>query len=124
MTNPNFDEDEKPLDPAVKNVETRVRRLILISGLTLGLGIFAVFAAILYRIVNSDTTPAVLPLTPATAVPTLTLTQIGLPADAKLVSTALDGDRLALTYETADGKTVVVVDLRTGTALPALRIEP
>jgi steroid delta-isomerase len=57
MTNPNFDdEDEKPLDPAVAQVETRVRRLMLIAGLTLGLGIFAVFAAILYRIVTADST--------------------------------------------------------------------
>jgi uncharacterized protein (TIGR02246 family) len=57
MTNPNFDgEDEKPLDPAVAEVERRVRRLMLIAGLTLGLGIFAVFAAILYRIVTPDTT--------------------------------------------------------------------
>ena len=55
--NPSFDdEDEKPLDPAVQRVEVRVRRLILIAGLTLGLGIFAVFAAILYRIATYDAT--------------------------------------------------------------------
>jgi steroid delta-isomerase len=57
MTNPNFDEeDEKPLDPAVAAVERRVRRLMLIAGLTLGLGIFAVLAAILYRIATLDST--------------------------------------------------------------------
>jgi steroid delta-isomerase len=57
---PNLDqEDDKPLDPAVAEVEQRVRRLILIAGLTLGLGIFAVFAAILYRIVTYDSTPTV-----------------------------------------------------------------
>ena len=59
MTNPNFDEeDEKPLDPAVAQVERRVRRLMLIAGLTLGLGIFAVLAAILYRIAPLDATSA------------------------------------------------------------------
>ena len=59
MTNPNFDEeDEKPLDPAVAQVERRVRRLMLIAGLTLGLGIFAVLAAILYRIATIDSTSA------------------------------------------------------------------
>ena len=59
MSNPNFDdEDNKPLDPAVAQVERRVRRLMLIAGLTLGLGIFAVFAAILYRIAASDSTSA------------------------------------------------------------------
>lgn len=35
-----------------------MRRLILIAGLTLGLGIFAVFAAILYRIAADDATSA------------------------------------------------------------------
>jgi steroid delta-isomerase len=59
MTNPNFDdEDDKPLDPAVAQVERRVRRLMLIAGLTLGLGIFAVLAAILYRIATLDATSA------------------------------------------------------------------
>jgi uncharacterized protein (TIGR02246 family) len=57
MTNPDFDdEDDKPLDPAVAQVERRVRRLMLIAGLTLGLGVFAVLAAILYRIATLDAT--------------------------------------------------------------------
>ena len=55
MSDPNTDDEgDKPLDPAVAQVERRVRRLMLIAGLTLGLGIFAVFAAILYRIVIYD----------------------------------------------------------------------
>ena len=37
-------------------VQTRLRRLMLIAGLTLGLGILAVFAAILYRIATYDAT--------------------------------------------------------------------
>jgi uncharacterized protein (TIGR02246 family) len=56
MANPNFEDDDKPLDPAVAAVEKRVRRLMLIAGLTLGLGIFAVLAAILYRIATLDST--------------------------------------------------------------------
>lgn len=59
MTKPSFDDDEdnKPLDPAVAKVEQRVRRLFLIATLTLGLGIFAVFAAIIYRITAYDAPP-------------------------------------------------------------------
>jgi steroid delta-isomerase len=59
MTKPSFDDDEynKPLDPAVAKVEQRVRRLFLIATLTLGLGIFAVFAAIIYRITADDAPP-------------------------------------------------------------------
>ena len=120
MANPNFDDDDKPLDPSVKRVETRVRRLILIAGLTLGLGIFAVFAAILYRIANLDTTAKA--VAPGAAIPSLSLTQMGLPADARLVSTALDGGRLALTYDTGDGTVTVVVDLKSDVVVSRLRV--
>ncbi len=124
MTNQSFerpafaDENERPLDPAVLQVQARLRRLMLIAGLTLGLGIFAVFAAILYRIVTYDATsaPAVAEGTPI-GLPTL-----GLPADAGLVSTSLDGNHLALTYETADGTVIIVIDTRSGTVVSRLRI--
>src|SRR5690606_41786542 len=43
------DDDEKPLDPALIRIQARLRRMMLIAGLTLGLGILAVFGAILYR---------------------------------------------------------------------------
>ena len=120
MANPNFDDDDQPLDPSVRRVETRVRRLILIAGLTLGLGIFAVFAAILYRIANLDTTAKA--IAPDVAIPSLSLTQMGLPADARLVSTALDGGRLALTYETGEGTVTVVVDLKSDVVVSRLRV--
>jgi hypothetical protein len=120
MANPNFDDDDKPLDPSVKRVETRVRRLILIAGLTLGLGIFAVFAAILYRIANLDTTAKA--IAPDAAIPSLSFTQMGLPTDARLVSTALDGGRLALTYDTGDSTVTVVVDLKSAAVVSRLRV--
>lgn len=68
MTNPNLDdEDDKPLDPAVANVERRVKRLMTIGLATLGLGIFAVLAAIVYRIAVMDATPAPVAAPVATA---------------------------------------------------------
>ena len=42
--------DELPLDPAALRLQARLKRLILISGLTLGIGILAVLVAIAYRI--------------------------------------------------------------------------
>jgi hypothetical protein len=55
MTNPSSeDQEEKPLDPAVARVQSRIQLLMLISGLTLGLGILAVFLAIIYRIATDD----------------------------------------------------------------------
>lgn len=41
---------EKPTDPEMLRLQARVRALMLIGGLTLGIGIFAVFAAIIYRV--------------------------------------------------------------------------
>ena len=58
MASPSFDDDEKPLDPAMLRVQAKMRRLMLIAGLTLGLGILAVFGAILYKIVlDGDKAP-------------------------------------------------------------------
>lgn len=55
MVNPDKDdEEEKPLDPAVARVQAKLQRLMLIAGLTLGVGILAVFLAIIYRIVAAD----------------------------------------------------------------------
>ena len=113
------DENEKPLDPAVLQVQARLRRLMLIAGLTLGLGIFAVFAAILYRIVTYDATsaPAMIGHVP------ISLPALGLPADAGLVSTSLDGNHLALTYETADGTEIIVIDTRSGVVMNRVKID-
>jgi hypothetical protein len=41
---------EKPPDPEMLRLQARVRALMLIGGLTLGIGLFAVFAAIIYRV--------------------------------------------------------------------------
>jgi uncharacterized protein (TIGR02246 family) len=57
MSDPAFDADEKPLDPAAERLERRVRRLILIAGLTLSIGLFAVFGAILYRVMSAGDRP-------------------------------------------------------------------
>lgn len=77
---------------------------MLIGGLTLGLGIFAVFGAILYRIVTLDTSEVPVALPAGAAVPTLARGDLGLPADARLVSTAADDGRLYLTYAYGAGR--------------------
>jgi hypothetical protein len=115
-------EEEKPIDPAFLSVQRKLRRLMLIGGGTLGIGILAVFGAILYRIATIDATP---PPAPANGVlPTLSLQALGLPADARLISTALDGNRLAMTYQTSEGTETVVVDTRSGTVLLRLKAGP
>jgi len=118
MVNRSYD-DEKPLDPAMARVQVKLRRLILISGLTLGAGVLAVFAAIIYRTYTAI--PAV-PLAPTVASARLTVTDMGLPADARLVSTAVDGARIVLTYAHSAGNTLIFVDERRLTVLGRLEL--
>jgi hypothetical protein len=71
----------------------------------------------LYRINGLGTTPK--PIASAAAVP-VDLAAAGLPADARLISSALDGDRLALTYESAAGSEVVIVDVKSAVVVGRL----
>jgi hypothetical protein len=113
------DDDEKPLDPAVERVRRRLSRLMLIAGLTLGLGMFAVFGAILYKIMIP--TNRLASAVAADAAPRVVAAS--LPAGARLASTALDGDRMALTYDVEGGTLVLVVDLRSGLVVSRLRVD-
>lgn len=111
-------EEQEPLDPTLMRVQARLRRLMLIAGLTLGLGILAVLGAMLYRI-NGLSTTAAKPFAAGAAV-AVDLAGAGLPADARLVSSTLAGDRLALTYETAAGNEVLIVDVRSAVVVGRL----
>ena len=106
-------DDEEPLDPALERVQARLRRLMLIAGLTLGVGIFAVFAAILYRIVTLDTSGAKDAQVAASISAALKKSELGLPTDARLMSTTADSGRIVLTYIHDAGETVIVIDAAT-----------
>ena len=92
-----------------------MRRLMLIAGLTLGLGILVVFAAILYRIAGgADKVPLPTAWRPGDAVPVLSRADMGLPAGTRLMSSTSDGRRLILIFAQPDGGTsLVFVDLGT-----------
>jgi hypothetical protein len=85
MANPTSeDAEEKPLDPAVARVQARLQRLMLIAGSTLGLGILAVFLAIIYRITASDDKT---PVAPGAEVPVVTApAEAAAPASPPVVS--------------------------------------
>jgi hypothetical protein len=106
-------DDDAPLDPAVERVQTRLRRLILISSLTLVIGVLAVFGAILYRIVNMGATVPAANASPEAVAATLSHADLGLPAGANLTASALDGNRLILTYVHSRGHTLIFVDAAT-----------
>ena len=79
------------------------------------LGLIAVFSAIVYKVNAAGEAGAVL-ARGASAAPVTA--PISIPAGARLVSTALDGERALLHLEAADGAvTLLLVDLATGTPI-------
>jgi hypothetical protein len=86
MSDPLAD-DEKPLDPAAASIVARVRWLMLISGATTFIGVAAILGVIGYRVFKSE----------ESAAPTDTTAL--LPKGARIVSTAVAEDRLAVTID-------------------------
>jgi hypothetical protein len=100
MSHPILDDPSAaPLDPAVIKVEQRLRRLMLIGGLTLGVGLLAVLGAIVYRINVAG--GKALPAAPMEA---------KVPAGAKLLSTTVGEGRIVLTYDVAGATTLIFID--------------
>lgn len=101
--------EDKPLDPAVERIQARLRRLILVSGTTLGVGILAVMFAVIWRVSHLDDRRA------ASGEPWSSVAE--LPAGAEILSTGVDGDRLVVTTQGAGGRAVHVFDLVSGRRL-------
>lgn len=105
-----FDEEEEPLDPALLRVQQRLRRLMLIGGVTLGLGIGAVLIAIIYRFFIADT-----PITVSTpnevVIGEIAASEAGLSTDAFLVSVTLDRGIMAMAFRDGDDIVTVFVDI-------------
>lgn len=108
------EEDEAPLDPVLLRVQARLRRLMIIGGLTLFIGILAVLLAIIYRFFIRDSGETVPPPQSGTiVVGEVTAEAVGLPSTAELLTMTLDGDRMALAFR--DGADTVTVLIDTGT---------
>jgi hypothetical protein len=114
MSHPILDDpQDAPLDPAVIKVEQRLRRLMLVGGLTLGLGILAVLGGIVYRISLAGSKP--LPAAPMEA---------KVPAGARLLSTTIGEGRIVMTYEAGGGTTLIFVDAASLKPLGRLDLKP
>lgn len=77
------------------------------------LGLIVVFATIVNRMSGSGSSVDTPPL--VVSVPPDVVTLMG--PDAEVVSTVLDGSRLAVVLKRPEGHAVIVVDLRTGRVL-------
>ena len=116
MANPNLDDaDEKPLDPAIARVQARLRRLLLIAALTLGIGLVAVFVGIIYRLSGPGD---------KSLEPTRAAGEAAYPEGSRLVSTTAAGDRVVLTYEHAGGTTLVFINARSQAVVGRLDLKP
>jgi hypothetical protein len=94
--------DEAPLDPAAARLLGRVRWLMLISGVTTLVAIAAVLGVIGYRLFNVEGSAPV--QADVTAL---------LPKGARIVSTALTQERIAVTLEVAGTIEIRTFDART-----------
>jgi hypothetical protein len=99
MSDPLAD-DEKPLDPAAAGIVARVRWLMIISGLTSFVGVAAILGVIGYRVFKSEGSAAQADVTAL------------LPKGARIVSTAVAEDRLAVTIDVGGTIEVRTFDLR------------
>src|ERR1700734_2386224 len=87
----------------------RVRRLMLIAGLTTGLAVAAVLIAIGYRLFRSEGSVAVAEITAV------------LPKGAKIVSTTAAGDRVVVTLDVGGTTEIRTYDAHTLKAVGRLR---
>ena len=115
------DLDETPLDPAQLRLQARLRRLMLISAGTLGLGIFAVLIAIVYKIATIPAATAPAALAPGAVIRAAASI---LPAGAHLIGASADGSRIVLTYDTNGGTTLITVDPRSLAVIGRLDLKP
>jgi hypothetical protein len=104
-------DDEKPLDPEAARIVAKVRRLMMIASLITFIAVAAVIGIIGYRVSLKE--GRVQPAPDANA---------PWPVDARIVSSAMNDERLALTIETPDGLEVRYFDLKTFKPLGRLRL--
>ncbi len=99
MSDPQTD-DEKPLDPAAARIVSRVRWMMAISAFTTFAAVIAVLAVVSYRLLRSDGSASATEMTAL------------LPKGARIVSTAVADDRIAVTVEINGGIEIRTFDLR------------
>jgi Flp pilus assembly protein CpaB len=92
---------EEPIDPAAARVVAKVRWLMLISALTTALAVAAVTGVIGYRVFKAEGSAAPVDAT------------VTLPQGARVMSTAVAEDRIAVTIEIVGRIEVHTFDLKT-----------
>jgi putative copper export protein len=117
MTNvqPEDDQEEKPLDPAMESVRRKMIRLQIVSGVIMFVSLMAVFGAVVYKTMRA---PAKEPVTAAsTGIPSDAPVSVtaNLPAGFVIQSSSLSGGQIMFFGATADGVLKsLVFDIKAG----------
>lgn len=113
--------DRERIQLSARNTKERVLVFIVVFlGLLIVAGLAAVVLRIIYLSANpapqaaSGSAPAVATTVDGTTADGLAAARLALPAGAAVKSLALDGDRLAIHYESAAGAGIAIVDMRSG----------
>lgn len=103
--------------------ELRLQRNLKIVVAFLGFLILAGLAAVVIRVLQLASSGAKIGATTAAAVPAGVPRDIALelPKDARIVSTSVGGNRLAVHYESPTGTGIVLIDTETGQRLAVIR---
>jgi putative copper export protein len=117
MTNvqPEDDQEEKPLDPAMESVRRKMIRLQIVSGVIMFVSLMAVFGAVVYKTMRA---PAKEPVASAsTGIPSDAPVSVtaNLPSGFVIQSSSLSGGQIMFFGATADGVLKsLVFDIKAG----------
>ncbi|MEM9331787.1 MAG: fimbrial protein [Pseudomonadota bacterium] len=114
------DLDEQPLDPVMERVRKKMVRLMVISIGIMMVGLFAVLFAIIYKFNNpTDESAREVARVPGQ----VTEINLGLPSDARILSTVIEESKLVIDVEVSGNKRqLIVVDTNTGQLISRINL--
>ncbi|MCR9136262.1 MAG: hypothetical protein NXI27_09725 [Alphaproteobacteria bacterium] len=126
MSNAELDhEEEKPLDPEMEKVRRKMVRLLAVSLGIMFLGVMAVLAGVVYKVVNNEEDAPVRMTADTLAVPVdgpLDVTA-ALPAAFRIDSVSLDGSKILFYGQmTGGGPQAYIFDVATEQLVARVRI--
>ena len=101
MSSSSSSASEASPDPEAARLAAKVRLLLLISALTTVVAVGAVLAVIGYRVFKAEGSAGIIDVTAS------------LPKNARIISTAAAGDRIAITIQIGDSIEIRTFDART-----------
>lgn len=118
-------EEEKPLDPEMEKVRRKMVRLLVVSIGIMILGVMAVLAGVVYKVIGPEDEPQPA-VTDTLTVPSDAPRRLSasLPAGFSVEQVALDGTRILFYGSNAAGANrVVILDIASGTIIAEIDLQ-